>query len=77
MEDRGLEPQDFTNATNECSESCVDNAPDSAANALHLTGFDSQLLSAFDSELQVVVAAWEHLPQAIRDAILVLARNGD
>lgn len=76
MEDRGLEPQDSINATIESSNSCVEDAPESAANALHVTGFDRQLLSAFDGELQVVVAAWEHLPQAIRDAILVLARNG-
>jgi hypothetical protein len=45
-----------------------------AANALHSGGFQWLESALVDTDLQQVIAAWNDLPEAIRRAMVALAR---
>lgn len=45
-----------------------------AANVLHFLDTARQSVSLADADLQIVIAAWEQLPEAVRTAIAMLVR---
>jgi hypothetical protein len=68
----GIEPASCAESTVNCDCGCVKCLPPSAARALHPGGLNCHFLASLDADLQRVIAAWDHLPVAIRKATLAL-----
>jgi hypothetical protein len=72
VEAAGIEPSFDIDATISDVCDCGNCQQCRAANALHLECFKSRYLASLDADLQQVVTAWPHLPDAMRRAIAAL-----
>ncbi len=69
----GFEPEPDSATSNCTSCGCVDCEMCRAANALHLGRLQWLESALNDADLRRVILGWAGLPEAIRDAITVLA----
>ncbi len=72
---RVIEPPIESDSTSRRPCGCEFCIKPGAANALHFCGSNCQFLAMIDANLQSVIAIWERLPEAIRNAITALARS--
>jgi hypothetical protein len=70
-----LEPHANSDANDSTVCDCENCKTSCAANALHASVSERPLMTLFDADLQLVIAAWKALPAANRKAILALAMS--
>ena len=72
MEAAGIEPSDDFDATDSGLCDCENCRQCRAAYALHLECFKGQFLASVDTDLRRVIAGWERLTDALRNAVMTL-----
>ena len=77
VEAAGIEPSDDFGATADSPCDCENCQQCRAAYALHFECFKGQFLASLDADLQRVIGEWDRLPEAVRGAVMALAKVGD
>lgn len=75
MEDRGLECAGEAKVASFPCKTCGKTPGDRAANALHLDDLTRQALALQDTRGHLVLARWDALPAAVRDAVVLMVES--
>src|SRR4051812_26140005 len=59
VEAAGIEPASRNDATDSAVSACENQSDSRAANALHCSGVNCPSLASFDTDLRVVIGAWD------------------